>query len=179
MLNRPAAAKASFLAGILMLLAIAACGDTPTPRPALEINPLPTPTILLPPTPTLTPIPTPTPESTPAVPPATREHYADFNLTLTDETTWSDVFNLLDAVEQDCIREAMGADIDEYLDHYVLVFDSFQDWEADTYSCIYADKGRMIFIDTLVLAWSTMGLLSPTKKSLAWKAGRWTRTWPK
>ena len=150
MLNRPVATLAIVLAAILLLLVIAACGDAPTPRPTLEINPPPTSTVGLAPTPNLAPIPTPT--LTPVPTPRPTASPAEFALTLTDETTWGDIFNLLDAVERDCIREDMGADIDEYLQYPVLVFDSFQGWEARTYSCISPEKSRMLFTGTLRLA---------------------------
>ena len=156
MLNRPVATIASSLAGILMLLAIAACGDTPTPRPTIEINPppSPTPTIQLEPTPTsaptLEPIPIPTLTPTPTLPPT--EAPAEFALALTDETTWSDVFDLLAPDEQDCIDQAMGAELDGYLNWHVFTSDGLGGWEAEIYSCISPDKSTKLFTGALVLA---------------------------
>lgn len=158
--NRPAVAIASFLAGILMLLVIAACGDSPTPRPAVEINPPPSPTPTLPytavptptiqlesiPTPSLTPTPTPTPTPRPTEAPA------DFAIAISGETTWGEVYTLFASDEQDCINQAMGDEVDVYLGGYLFSHDGLGGWEAEVYACISPDKATRLFTGALVMA---------------------------
>ena len=129
----------------IAVLLIATCGDWTS-----------TSTSLL--TPTSTPTPVPTPSAT-----APSGTIAELNVTVDSNTIWREVFTSVTAVEQSCIREALGDELESVLDRTLFSeyssgyswIDTFrgiirQDWEAQVYSCLAPATTRAIFLSMTV-----------------------------
>ena len=117
------------LLALLTVLLLAACADeaspvpasTPTPEAEAVSTAAPprTPTVDATPTPEPTAAPTATraPEPTSTPTPTRTVTAADVEAALAGhEATWRDLFDILGAAEQACIREGVGEDLDETLD---------------------------------------------------------------
>ena len=136
------------VATLAVMTMLSACtGGEPEPAP--EPSPTATPTATRTATPTATPTPTtaptatptPTSQPTPATPAARPAATSgDLGLVITPDTTWQDLFDTLSATEQTCMRDELGAELDELLTKALLSEDAAQDSEAVAYSCLASGR---------------------------------------
>ena len=157
---------AGWLVGMLLLtIALVACGDdtpepTPSPTPAarndvpivtpvFEPTPTATPTPVPSPTPTATAVPTPTATATPTPEPTTTPPPTeDLDLVIADDTMWQEVFDLLSASEQTCIRYALTDDFDLILKSPIL---SGPDGDWQIFPCLTPGVARYVFVETVIV----------------------------
>ena len=153
---------AGWLAGMFLLsVALAACGDDtpqPTPVPTPEarndvpiVTPVfePTPTAVPTATATAVPSPTPTATATPTPEPtATPPPIKDLALVIADDTMWQEVFDLLSASEQTCIRDALKDDFDLILESPIL---SGPDGDWQIFPCLTPEVARYVFVETVIV----------------------------
>lgn len=158
------------VATLAVMTMLSACtGGEPEPAP--EPSPTATPTATRTATPTATPTPTtaptatptPTSQPTPATPAATP---GDPGLAITPDTTWQDLFDTLSATEQTCMRDELGAELDELLTKALLSEDAAQDSEAVAYSCLAPDTARAVVREILFLGMGE-GILEADDDELA------------
>ena len=157
---------------LLIISLLAACADeaspasthTPTPQaeavstaaptPEPTVVSTATPTQVTPPEPTATPTPTaaptatraPEPTSTPA--PAGTVTAADVEAVFaSDDGTWRELFDILGAAEQACIREGVGEDLDETLDARL---NDATGGQAAILRCLPSDLADSVFVVALI-----------------------------
>ena len=127
---------------LLVILLLVACGGeaipTPTATPTLEPTAAPTATP--------TPEPTPTPDLTETVTPA------DVEAVLASvDVTWRELFDILGADEQECIRQNLGEGLDEVLDSKALADESTED-HVVIMRCLPPDLADSVFLANLLLS---------------------------
>lgn len=143
------------VATLAVMTMLSACTDG-EPEPAPEPSPTATPTATRTATPTATPTPapttaptatpTPTSQPTPATPAATP---GDPGLVITPDTTWRDLFDMLSTTEQTCIRDELGAELQELLPRALLSEDVTPDSEVVAYSCLAPATARAVVREVL------------------------------
>ncbi len=152
------------LALALIALAVASCGEdaqvaVTSPTAAPEPTSVPAPTATPEPTPTAAPEPTPTPAPTATLEPAptaTPEPATTVNppstvaledVVVDSDTTWEEVFYAFATTEQDCIRDALGAEsLSAALSEKVISDDGSEDLAATMSSCLAPDTARALYL---------------------------------
>ncbi len=116
----------------------------PTPTPATTATPEPAPTATLEPAPTATPEPatTATPEPATTVKPPSTVALED--VVVDSDTTWEEVFYAFATTEQDCIRDALGAEsLSAALSEKVIDDDEN---EGLIFSCLAPDTAHVLYL---------------------------------
>ena len=144
------------LALALIALAVASCGEdaqvaVTSPTAAPEPTSVPAPTATPEPTPTAAPEPTPTPATTATPEPATTvkppSTVALEDVVVDSDTTWEEVFYAFATTEQDCIRDALGAEsLSAALSEKVISDDGSEDLAATMSSCLAPDTARALYL---------------------------------
>ena len=98
-------------------------------------------------TPTVAPTSTPTPTSVPTDKLTTE---AD-ELQITASTLWQEVFDILTASEQSCIRQGLGGDLESLLVRHIVTDDT-EEWEVSIFSCLVPETARSIYLAGLIAA---------------------------
>ncbi|MYE46114.1 MAG: hypothetical protein F4X25_05075 [Chloroflexi bacterium] len=75
----------------------------------------------------------------------------ELELTADRGTSWQEVFDTLTAVEQACIREALGDEAQARLARHVFRDDDTEEWEVDIFHCLAPETARAVFLAGLIL----------------------------
>ena len=141
------------ITGLTLALLVACGGDTTTPTATQA--PMPTaaptsPSATVAPDATQAPAPTPTPAPT-ATQGSSPESASLWpgGIEIDADTAWQEVLDVLTAPEQDCIRGALGNELESVMTQPVASIES-ADWEGQVFSCLEAETARALYISGTV-----------------------------
>ena len=117
---------------------------TATPVSAATTTPSATPRPIATPIPATTTLPTATPE------PAATPVAGEFNVDLTPDTRWQDVFDAFNESERDCILMELGADLFETVSQRLVISeDETQRWEPLVFGCLSHEVASALFLSSV------------------------------
>ena len=150
--TRPTYARLLGLLALLIIPLLAACEDeaspVPTQTPTSEATVVSTAAPTQAPTPEPTATPTAEPTPTPSPTPEPTVTVADVEAVFAgDDATWRELFDILGAAEQACIRERVGENLDETLDAYL---NDATGEQAAILRCLPPDLADSVFIVGLI-----------------------------
>ena len=93
-------------------------------------------------------MPAPTATATPTPEPTVAPPDEDLSLVIADDTMWQEVFDLLSASEQTCIRDALKDDFDLILGSPIL---SAPDGDWQIFPCLTPEVARYVFVETVIV----------------------------
>ena len=137
-------------AALLVVLLLAGCS-----QPAPTATPTATPNATATPTAAVTPTPMPSPAAIPTQVPATGSASllpggVDIDL----DTVWQEVFDTLTVPEQDCIRGALGDELEQTLAQPVLSEESGTPEGEAIFPCLEAETARAVFVAATLAAFT-------------------------
>ena len=149
------------LIGLPCLIAavlLSACGDEPlptdTPTPTATAVPSATPEPTATPAPTTTPRPTATPRPSPVPAAATPEQTGvstELDFDIGGGTFWGELFDLLTATEQSCLRSELGAELLKSVrEQPVTPGEKAHGWEASVFGCLAPEIAADVFLSLML-----------------------------